>query len=409
MQFTAARRTRRPIARLARGLFVSVMPEPAPIQITRNAQPITVYQGSQILVPFHLVRRTGFDEKVTAAVQNLPPNANIERRRSLSRRGGRAAGPVLREGQCRGGAAGGVVHAIDAGLLSPEPARADRLKAAFDAATAAAKMAQDAATAATQAKTAAVTAATQAAECSRRLRPRRRRRMRPGPRPSRRSSRPRRDSGTSRSRPRAQVQAVATAEAAAVEAKKAVRRRSRQRRPGRRLSRPPAPLSRRRRRPPPRLRPRNRRPPRPWRRPRTALKALNEKIQQADAAVTKTTAENTAAAQAKTQAEQAEQAAVTQAKQAEEARKGAEKASGDQEKASAAKNVNFLAVTEPILIEVKPAPVKLTLNVPNGGSAEAGEKIEIKATVRAAERLCGAGEADVAAPARRGGGVGGGG
>lgn len=380
VQFTAAA-NKAANARLARGLFVSVMPEPAPIQITRNAQPITVYQGSQILVPFHLVRRAGFDEKVTAAVQNLPPNTNIEAPQIAFEKG---AAEQLARFFVKDNAVAGQ-HAVWFTSSTPvsyrrNPARADRLKAAFDAATAAAKMAQEAATAATQAKTTAVTAATQAAEALKKAQAEKAAADAARPAAVQKVEQTKAGLGNIEKALAAQVQAVATAEAAAAEAKKqsdaapdnadlktalqtadaavqtakeaAVKSEAEKQTAANALAEA-----------------------------ETVLKALNEKIQQADAAVAKAATDNTAATQAKTQAEQAEQAALAQAKQAEEVRKGAEKASGDQEKASAAKNVNFVAVTEPILIEVKPAPVKLTLNVPNGGALKRGEKIEVKATV----------------------------
>ncbi|MCH7688604.1 MAG: hypothetical protein IH899_18305, partial [Planctomycetes bacterium] len=52
------------ISRLSRTLGLSVLNEPAPYQVTSDVLKVDVNQGSQILIPVKLVKRTGFDNQV---------------------------------------------------------------------------------------------------------------------------------------------------------------------------------------------------------------------------------------------------------------------------------------------------------------------------------------------------------
>lgn len=113
----------------------------------------------------------------------------------------------------------------------------------------------------------------------------------------------------------------------------------------------------------------------------TAAKAAEEALVKANEAVTKADADNKAAQELKTASEKAEQEAQAAAKALEDRRKVAEKAATDAENAAKPQGKNFTPPSTPFIIEVKPAPVKLAANVPNGGNVKKGESIEIKVTI----------------------------
>ena len=90
---------------------------------------------------------------------------------------------------------------------------------------------------------------------------------------------------------------------------------------------------------------------------------------------------NTAAQEARTKAETAEQEAQAAAAAAEERRKAAEKASTDATNAANPQNKNYTPPSTPIVIEVLPAPIKLAANVPDSGNLKRGETLAVTVTV----------------------------
>ena len=84
---------------------------------------------------------------------------------------------------------------------------------------------------------------------------------------------------------------------------------------------------------------------------------------------------------AKTQAEADEKSAQAVVKSAEGNKAAADKALKDAQNAAKPKNLNFTPPTTPIVVTVKPAPIKLTASVPNGGKVKKGASIELTAKV----------------------------
>ena len=88
-----------------------------------------------------------------------------------------------------------------------------------------------------------------------------------------------------------------------------------------------------------------------------------------------------AATEVQKQSEAAEKMAQTMLAEAEKQQKAAEKAATDAANAAKPKNTNFTPPSTPIVIEVKPAPVKLAAAVPDGGTLKRGGQLPVKVTV----------------------------
>lgn len=112
-----------------------------------------------------------------------------------------------------------------------------------------------------------------------------------------------------------------------------------------------------------------------------AQKTADEALAVAVKAATDADTANKTAQEAKTKSEQDEKAANDAAANKEKERAAAEKAATDADNAAKPKNANFTPPSTPVIITVKPAPIKLTAEVPNGGAMKAGEKLEIKVKV----------------------------
>lgn len=87
------------------------------------------------------------------------------------------------------------------------------------------------------------------------------------------------------------------------------------------------------------------------------------------------------ATKAKTEAEAAEKAAQAASKTATDAFNAAQKAATDAENAAKPKNINFVPPTTAIVVEVLPAPVKLSASVPDGGKVKQGETVAVTVKV----------------------------
>jgi hypothetical protein len=65
-------------SRLARSVTLAVLKETAPYQLTTDASRFNVNQGSQILIPFKLLKRGGFDNNVNLTFVAPPANLQVE-------------------------------------------------------------------------------------------------------------------------------------------------------------------------------------------------------------------------------------------------------------------------------------------------------------------------------------------
>ena len=65
-------------SRLARNVTLAVLKETAPYQVATDAARFSVNQGSQILVPFKLLKRAGFDNNVNITFVTPPQNLQVE-------------------------------------------------------------------------------------------------------------------------------------------------------------------------------------------------------------------------------------------------------------------------------------------------------------------------------------------
>jgi hypothetical protein len=65
-------------SRVARTVTLAVLKETSPYQIATDATRFSVNQGSQILVPFKLLKRPGFDNNVTITFVTPPQNLQVE-------------------------------------------------------------------------------------------------------------------------------------------------------------------------------------------------------------------------------------------------------------------------------------------------------------------------------------------
>jgi hypothetical protein len=65
-------------SRLARAITLAVLKETAPYQLTTDVARFSVNQGSQILIPFKLLKRAGFDNNVALTFVAPPANLQVE-------------------------------------------------------------------------------------------------------------------------------------------------------------------------------------------------------------------------------------------------------------------------------------------------------------------------------------------
>lgn len=369
------------IARLTDTLPVSVMKESAPIQLLAEAPVVDVYQGSQVLVPVKLSRRNGFEEKVTATVQNLIPQANVDSAPLNFEKG--VTEQVARFYVKDNAPAGQqVIWYTSSTPVSyrRNPAKADRAKAAFDAATAAAKGAMDMAKIAADAKTDATNKANAAVEAQKKAQAEKEASAKAQQEAVKKLTAAKQAFATAEKAANDAAATLKAAEAVAADAKKASEAdaanadlQAKMQAAEKEVAKAKEVLTR--------TETDKQNAAKGMAEAELAQKAADEALKVKDADLAKATADSTAAQQAKTAAETADQQAQNQAKQLEEARKAAEKVSNDAATATKANNVNFITLTQPILINVRPAPVKLALNIPGGGALKKGDKIEVKVTI----------------------------
>lgn len=131
----------------------------------------------------------------------------------------------------------------------------------------------------------------------------------------------------------------------------------------------------------------------------TQTKATELQKAETDAATAlqNVTAQHKAAEAAKAKAEADEKARNDAVANIEKQRQAAEKAFKDAETAAKPKNVNFTPPTAPIVVHVKPAPIKLTATAPDGGKVKKGAMTEV--TVKVTRQNGFAGPVKVSLPA----------
>ena len=66
------------VSQLESEFSLAVIPEAAPFQVTHSAEPLTVHQGRQLLIPLTILKR-GFDEKLTLKFDGIPKSAKIDK------------------------------------------------------------------------------------------------------------------------------------------------------------------------------------------------------------------------------------------------------------------------------------------------------------------------------------------
>ncbi|MBX3442786.1 MAG: PPC domain-containing protein [Planctomyces sp.] len=364
--------------RLSREFPVAMMQEAALYQLRHDVRPIEVHQGRYVFVPVTIERRGGFDAEVQVVINGRPNNANIDGQNFkfepnqqdyllslfVKENSPPDAYALLLTGQ-------GQVQ------YRRNPERTDRAKATLDELTATAQMEKAAAEKATQTKNEATQAATQAAEALTQ---------------AEQAAVAAKDAAASAAVQHQQAQEAADAAAAQAATETEAARLAEEARVA----------------------------------AQTALEADsgNSELQQALAAAeqAETSAKETAAAarqraeeaaaalataaqavadadvaasraeqvrtdaeaarkaaeEARIAAEQAEQAEQAKATAAEQSRAQAEERFNQANQASQPKPLNFNPNSPPIVIVVKPAPVKLSAS---GGTIKRGESLEVKATV----------------------------
>lgn len=153
------------LSRVASAICVSVMPEVAAYEVKTNVARVVLHQGGQALIPATIEKRNGFDAEVALNFAGLPNNTNIDVANSKFAPG--ETSKLLRVFAKENAVPGTyMVWLATQGQVaySRNPERAARLKTEFEAIAAQAKAAADAVAAATAAKGDAVTKATAAAE-----------------------------------------------------------------------------------------------------------------------------------------------------------------------------------------------------------------------------------------------------
>jgi hypothetical protein len=369
------------VARVRHQFGISILAEAAPFQL--NSEPIRmeVVQGRQILVPVKLEKRGGFNDKVALTAAGMKPNSNIDAPNiAIEKDQAEAVWRLLVKDNALPG-----VHTMWLTSAAPvsyrrNPAKADRVKAEFDAIAAQAKVAVDAVAAATAVKTAAVQKATASSEEFAKTQL-----VLQAVKKSSVDAKTAADTAVA-AQAEADKQSVAAAAAltaaqAAFDAaksasdanaanedlkktmssaeemlnksKEAAQVADTAKAAAAKMAADSAVLS----------------------------STTNDALKLTDELVAKLAAADKVLQDAKAAAEADEKARMDASAALEAKRVAAEKASAEQAKASGPNNINFTPPAVPVILVVKPAPVKLAPNVPNSGNIKKGDKIEVKVAV----------------------------
>ncbi len=409
-------------SRLSDSIALSIMPEVAPFQVRTDVTRVTVNQSRQILLPVTVERRSGFEEQVALNFAGLRNNANIEAPNGAAAKG--ETEKVLRIFVKDNAQPG--VHTLwltTAGQVqyARNPEKAERLKQEQEALAAEAKAAMESAQAATKVKADATQAATQAAAALKQAQEVQAAAAKAVPTATTALAEARKVKDAADKKAADAAAALKTAEEALATAQKAVEdaektvtdaeatakaaaealandpeneelkkqkadadaalAAAQQARDTAKTAAATAEEARTKAQQANEVALKEQtEAATKVSDAETALKTAQEALTKADEALKTATAADKAAQEAKVAAEKAEKEAMDKATALETKRAAAEKAATDAANAAKPQAKNFTPTSTPIVIEVKPAPVKLSAAVPNNGALKQGEPMEIKVT-----------------------------
>lgn len=368
-------------SRLARELPVSTMKEAVAYQIQVGLPRVDARQSQQVLVPVKLERRNGFDGEVQVNINGRPNNANIDGQNFKFEKGqSEFLLPLFVKENSTPDTYALFLTGQAQVAYRRNPEKTDRAKAEFDQQAALAKAAQEEAQKATEAKNAATQKSTEASATTEQAQKDRQaadaankaavEALQQAQTVHDAAAKAAADAATASS---AAVEAVAAAkkeleadaasepgkqkvaaaeQAAAAAAKAAEEAETAKGNAVTKLTEAD-----------------------------TAAKAAEAALQKSDEALKAAEAAKTAAEEARVAAEQAEARAQEKAKAEEQKRVAAEQAFNQANQASQPKNLNVTPNSAPIVISVKPAPLKAVVAPANGGQVKRGEKLEVKTTI----------------------------
>ena len=363
--------------RLAQSFTLAVMKEAAPFALQAEPQRVTACQSRQILVPVSLVKRNGFDEKVQLTVAGVPKNSNLQVQNVAIEKGqAEALVSIFVKENTPPGTYALRINSQGQVSYSRNPEKTARVTAKRDAVAKQLEQVQAAAKAATDAKNAAVQKATEAATKLQQSQQAKqqadqlvqtRTNERNGVKPQKEAADKRVEEASA---------AVQTAEAALKTAQEALAADAENAELTAQVQAAEAALAEAQKQATEATKDRDEQA----RKLADAEKLLQEATaaqKTATEGVTLSEAAKAAADKAKTDAETAEKTAQSQVKPVEDRKKALDKQVQDAEKASKPANKNFTPTAPPIVIDVIPAPVKITPSVPSGGAIKVGQSLEI--------------------------------
>jgi hypothetical protein len=329
------------LARVAEGVELSIMPEPAQYQVQVAETRFEAHQGRQLLVPLAIERRQEFTEKVQLTAVGMPKPANIDTPNiAFEKDQTTQHWRLLVKDNAPPGTYTVWLTAQAQVPYRRNPAKAERLKAALTEYLQQLEALKGAAAAATEAKNNAVAAVNTSQQQLQQAQQ------------------------TQQAKQQALQQAQEQLKAAQAQLEQAtaeLNAATDDDRPAREQARQQAAEA-------------------VTTAEAAAKQAEAELLAATQATATAETALKTAQETQK-QAEEAEKAAAAAVTKQEQGRAAVEKAATDAENAAKPKNLNFTPPTAPVVIVVHPAPVKLTAEVPNGGNLKPGEPLEVKVKI----------------------------
>lgn len=314
-------------SRLSRGLELSVLKEPAPIQLQTAVYQVEANHNQQVLVPIKLAKRNEFDNNVALNWVGVPKNLQAENKTINKGK----ADEILRLFVPPNVAPGTyTLYVSGQGQVSYRryPERAERAKAEFQQAEQAEK---DAAEALKQSNQKKEETAKQAAAAAENLK---------------------KAVQTKQDAEKKLAEAQAAEKAAAEEVQKAGDNAEAKAAAEKKLQDA-----------------------------QTAVKQATEAVTNAEKARADAETASKTAEEMKTATEAVAKQADEKAKATVAAKQAAQKRMQDAENASKPQNINLFPPSTPIVLTVKEAPFTLTAAPANGGAVKRGEKVEVKVTV----------------------------
>jgi hypothetical protein len=316
-----------PISRLSRDFCLAITPEAYPFQVSTDVFKVETNHNRQILVPVKLTKRNGFDDNVNLTFVGTPQNAQVENK-PINKGAAEGVYRIFLPNNVPVGTYTLYMKANATVQYRRRPELADKAKAVFDQAVAAATQAQEALNKANADKDAAVKNATEADAALKKATADKEAAVKKVAETTEavKKATEAKDKATTDADKEATAKALTAAQE---EAKKAA----------------------------------------------DALMAAEKVL--ADA-----TAANKTAADAKTKAEADAKAADDKNKAAAADKAAKEKVFNDTNNATKANGVAVFTPSTPIVISVKPNAVNVTTAPANGGAVKRGDKVEVKVTVQ---------------------------